>query len=124
MTRDACKWVMAGALMWSAMTGATAANAAGIGWEKQGALQACLDAEIKRWLDARVELVVNEDPTAGDINDAKVAQWATQALKGCTAKAGGAADASSEQHFMKYMAHWREHIFNAANEIRRRGRPD
>ena len=124
MTRNACKWLVAGALMWTAMTAATAANASGIRWEKQGAFQACLDAEAKRWLDARVELVVNDDPAAGDVNDAKVAEWATTALKGCGGKAGATADAASEQQFIKYMAHWREHIFNAAAEIRQRGRPD
>lgn len=101
-----------------------AAQASGIGWEKRGAFETCLDAEAKAWLQARVELVVNEDPAAGQVDDAGVATWAAGALKSCAGKAGGAADAGSEQVFMRYMAHWRDHIFKAADEIRRRNRPD
>jgi hypothetical protein len=74
-------------------------------------------------LDAKVELVVNDDPAAGEMDDASVASWAADALKSCATKAGGG-DGASEQLFMRYMAHWREHIFKAADEIRRRGRPD
>jgi hypothetical protein len=52
-----------------------------------------------------------------------VAGWATQALKDCSTKPPGA-DPASELQFMKYMAHWRDHIYKGAEEIRRRGRPD
>jgi hypothetical protein len=52
-----------------------------------------------------------------------VAQWATEALKTCAAKAGGS-DAASEQQFMRHMAHWREHIYRAADALRRQDRPD
>jgi hypothetical protein len=126
MTRNAYRWaaVPVGLLAWAAVgAGGSAALASGIGWEKQGAFQSCLDAEAKTWLQAKVELVVNEDPTASEINDSAVATWATDALKGCATKAGGA-DAASERLFMRYMAHWRDHIFKAADELRRKARPD
>ena len=71
-----------------------------------------------------VELVVNEDPAASEINDAAVAAWTAETLKGCASKAGATADPASEQQFVKHMAYWREHIFKAADEIRRRGQPD
>ena len=100
------------------------AQAAGVVWEKPGgAFQACLDGKARAWIGAKVELVVNEDPDMGAIDDAAVAQWATQALKECAEKAKGA-DPASEQQFMRYMAHWRDHIYTAANEIRSRARPD
>jgi hypothetical protein len=125
MKRNVAEWAAAaaGALgcIAVASTGGLA-QAAGIGWETVGAFQLCLDAKAKSWIASRVELVVNEDPRAGNIDDAAVAMWATEALKDC-AKAGGA-DAASEQRFMKYMAHWRDHIYKAADDIRRRSRPD
>jgi hypothetical protein len=131
MTRKEHGWAVtsaAGVLLWctvSIFAGASApAQAAGIGWEKRGgAFQACLDGKAQAWIGAKVELVVNEDPEMGAIDDAAVAQWATQALKECAVKAAGA-DAASEQQFRKYMAYWRDHIYAAANEIRSRARPD
>lgn len=126
MRRNAYRWaaVPAGLLVWATgIAGDSPAQAAGIAWEKQGTFQTCLDAQTKGWLDAKVELVVNDDPRASEMDDASVAGWATDALKGCATKAGGA-DAAAEQQFMRYMAHWRDHIFKAADEIRRRGRPD
>jgi hypothetical protein len=95
----------------------------GIAWEKRGPLQSCLDGRFKGWLDAKVELVVNEDPAASEMSDTAVATWAADALRDCATKSGGS-DAASEQQFMRYMAHWRDHIFKAADEIRRRGSPD
>jgi hypothetical protein len=126
MQRKAYRWgaSTAGVLLCSAVASATVAHAAGIGWEARGALQACLDTEVQGWINTRAALVANDDPAAGDIDDAAVAAWAMQALKGCAGKVGGAADAASEQRFMKYMAHWREHIYSAADEFRTRARPD
>jgi hypothetical protein len=125
MRRKAYRWaaLTAGVLLCTAVARATFAQAAGIGWETQGSLQVCLDAEAKRWIDARAALVANDDPAVGDIDDARVAAWAAQALKACAGKAGGA-DAASEQRFVKYMAHWREHIHRAAELLRARARPD
>jgi hypothetical protein len=124
MTRNACEWAVlsVGALLWTVVAGADGAHAAGIEWETHGAFQTCLDEKVKAWLDARVELVVNDDPSVGNIDDPAVAAWAADALRGCAAK--GASDPGSEQRFMKYMAHWREHIYRAADEIKRKARPD
>jgi hypothetical protein len=126
MTLNAYRWaaVPAGLLAWAAAAfNGGAALASGIAWEKQGAFQTCLDAEARTWLQAKVELVVNEDPAASEIDDTSVATWATGALRGCATKAGGA-DAASERQFMRYMAHWRDHIFKAADELRHKARPD
>jgi hypothetical protein len=112
-----------GVLLWIGAATAAPAQAAGIGWEKQGAFQACLDAKAKAWIGAKVELVVNDDPDMGAIDDMAVAQWAALALKECAGKTA-AADPASELHFMKYMARWRDHIYAAAEDIRRRSRPD
>ncbi|MBO0766065.1 MAG: hypothetical protein J2P50_15960 [Hyphomicrobiaceae bacterium] len=126
MWRSERGWALAssvGVLVWAVVLGDVPAAAAGIDWQKPGAFQACLDAKAKAWIDAKVELVVNDDPNMGAIDDAAVAEWATRALRECGAKASGG-DPASEQQFMKYMAHWRDHIYKAADEIRRRGRPD
>jgi hypothetical protein len=119
------KWaaILVGALSGIAVAGAGLAQAASIGWETRGAFQVCLEAEAQKWLDAKVALVVNDDPAAGNMDDATVAGWATGALKSCAANAGSA-DAASEQQFMRYMAHWRDHIYRAAQDLRRRDRPD
>jgi len=104
------------------VAGVGAESSAGIEWEKQGAFQACLEYKAVAWIGAKVELVVNDDPDMGAINDHAVAVWATQAVKECTAKSP--ADPASELRFMKYMAHWRDHIYKAAEEVRRKSRPD
>jgi hypothetical protein len=128
MLRKAYGWALAPAICVGALAIAAVppgpAQAAGIGWEKQGAFQACLDGKAKAWIGAKVELVVNEDPEMGAVDDKAVAAWAAQALQECAATAPPAADSASEQQFMKYMAHWRDHIYAAADEIRRRSRPD
>ena len=130
MTRKERGWAATpaiGILLWSTVWIVPGtidpAQAAGIAWEKQGAFQKCLDGKARAWIGAKVELVVNEDPDMGAINDAAVAQWATQAIKECGDKIAGA-DPASELQFMRYMAHWRDHIYTAASEIRRRARPD
>jgi hypothetical protein len=127
MRRNAYQWaaVPVGVLVWVAtLANGNAAQAAGIKWEKQGAFQTCLDAQTKAWLDARVELVANDDPAAGNIDDTAVATWAADTIKTCATRSGGNTDAASEQQFMRHMAHWRDHIYKAAEEIRHRGRPD
>src|SRR5262245_3292801 len=123
MTRNAYRWaaaVPASLFVWAAslvVGNAGTAQAAGIQWAKQGPFQTCLDGAAKTWLDAKVELVVNDDPAASEMDDPSVAAWAADALKSCATKAGSG-DAASEQQFMRYMAHWRDHIFKAADEIR------
>lgn len=112
----------AGTLLWVAVAGLVAVRAADIGWETKGAYQACLETQAKKWIAAKVELVVNLNPAASKIDDPVVAKWTLQALKACGTQAGR--DQASEQLFVKYMARWREHIDAGATEIRRRVRPD
>jgi hypothetical protein len=89
----------------------------------QGPFESCLQTQAKQWIDARVELVVNGDPAAGDIDDAGVAAWTVETIKTCAGKAGGS-DRAAEHLFARYMAHWREHIDAAAADLKRRARPD
>src|SRR5262245_20272621 len=111
MMRKAYGWALAPTINLAALAllAATSglAQAADIGWEKHGAFQACLDAKAKAWLQAKVELVVNDDPNMGALDDKTVAGWAAGALQDCAAKAPGA-DAASERQFMRYMASWRD----------------
>jgi hypothetical protein len=127
MSRRINGWALSAALSVAAATiaaGGAPAMAAGVGWEKPGgAFQTCLDGKATAWIGAKVELVVNDDPDMGAVNDTAVAEWATKALKECGEKTA-AADPTSELAFMKYMARWRDHIYAAADEIRRRNRPD
>jgi len=108
-------------LLWIAAAGPEAA--AGVAWETSGAFETYLEARAKSWIDAKVELVVSDDPAASNLDDLGVAKWTMQALKGCEAQAGRT-NSTSEQLFVKYMVHWREHIDAAAEEVRRRLRPD
>ena len=69
------------------------------------------------------ELIVNEEPKAGDIDDASVAKWAADTLTACRVQAGGG-DEASEARFTKHMAQWRQHIYDRVQSIRERIRPD
>jgi len=126
MRRRRAGWwaaVSASTLLWAAVASSGAVQAAGIAWETNGPFQACLEAEATAWIAARAELIVNEDPAAGKIDDPAVATWTMQALKACEAKAGRS-DQASEQLFVRYMAHWRGHIDAAAATLKRRSPPD
>jgi hypothetical protein len=126
MARKEHDWTVAPAIVaaWIAAAVPAPAVATGVGWEKPGgAFQACLDGKANAWIGAKVELVVNDDPDVGAIDDNAVAAWAIQAIKECGDKASEA-DPASELQFMMHMAHWRDHIDAAAGEIRRRSRPD
>ena len=87
------------------------------------AFQACLDDHVEQWLKARVNLVLNEDPAAGDIGDASVAKWTVETINSCRGLAGGS-DAQIEQQFVKRMTQWREQIYNAAQRMRELVKPD
>ncbi len=113
----------AGMLLCVAAAGSSALRAAGIEWNTHGALEACLDAHVRIWIEARAALVLNDDPTASDIDDLAVAAWTVQTISTCQAKAGRG-NAASEQLFARYMAHWRQHIDVAVREARRRSPPD
>ncbi|MBX9588861.1 MAG: hypothetical protein K2X43_06130 [Hyphomonadaceae bacterium] len=92
-------------------------------FERATPFQACLDGRLETWVNARAALVVNEDPAAGDIDDAAVARWAIEALEACRTQAGGA-DEASQARFTKHVAHWRQHIYDRVQAIRERTRPD
>ncbi len=72
---------------------------------------------------ARSELVVNEDPKAGDIDDASVARWTVETVGTCRAQAGGG-DQDVEARFTKRVAQWRQHIYDRVQSIRELVRPD
>jgi hypothetical protein len=56
--------------------------------------------------------LVNEDRRAKSLDDAAVAAWTAATLEDCRKK--GAAEADSINHFGRYMARWREHVFDHA----------
>jgi hypothetical protein len=74
-------------------------------------------------VQARAELVLNEDAQAGSIDDASVAQWTNETMDACRAQAGGG-DAESEARFAKHLARWRTHIYDLVQSIRQRAGPD
>ena len=92
-------------------------------WERAGPFQACLEGRFETWVNARVELIVNEEPKAGDIDDTSVATWAVETLAACRIQAGGG-DEASEARFTKHMAQWHQHIYDRVQSIRERVRPD
>src|SRR3990172_127949 len=92
-------------------------------WERAGPFQACLEQSFDKWLLARAELVLNEDPQAGDIDDVAVARWTVQTVDACRARAGGG-DEESVARFAKHVARWREHIYDLVQSIQQRTRPD
>src|SRR5262245_55635329 len=106
-----------------AVIGSQDAGAAGIGWESRGAFETCLESRLNDWVRAKAELVVNEDPAAGEVDDMDVALWAATALEGCESQAGHG-NQTSENQFSRHMAHWREHIHSIAQTVRQRVRAD
>ena len=92
-------------------------------WVSASPFQACLEGQFDKWVQARAELVLNEDPQAGAIDDRAVAEWAAGILQSCSAQAGGG-DAATEARFTKHMARWREHIYDLVQRIRQRAGPD
>lgn len=99
------------------------ARAAGLAFAKAGPYETCLQAEAETWLNARAEDVVNGADSVKTLDDAKVAAWAVGTLKACGAK-GAPADAGNDAAFAKYMAHWREHLYELARVIRAKGGSD
>jgi len=111
-----------GTLLGCAAALAASANAASIA-ERAGPFQACLEGRFEKWVNGRSELVVNEDPKAGDVDDAAVARWALETVGSCRAQAGGG-DQDAEARFTKRVAHWRQHIYDRVQNIRELARPD
>ena len=100
-----------------------AARADVINWERTGQFESCLDQQVNSWINSKAELVINEDPSASDLDDIDVALWAVTALQGCEQQAGRG-NQTSERRFSRHMAHWREHIHTVAQAVRRRGGSD
>jgi hypothetical protein len=112
--------LLACAVFLTVMSGSV--TAAQIG-ERAGPFQACLEGRFETWLNTRVEIIVNEEPKAGDIDDASVAKWAAETLVACRVQASGG-DEASEARFTKHVAQWRQHIYDRVQSIRERVRPD
>jgi hypothetical protein len=109
-----------GVALWAGIQGAEAAP---IAWERQGPFQTCLEGRLQSWVDDKAELVVNDNPAASDLDDFVVALWTAQALESCEAQVGRS-DHAAVVRFSTHMAHWRQHIHDVAETIRRRSRPD
>jgi hypothetical protein len=98
-------------------------QAAEILFPSSGALESCLQTSVGKWVQAQAELQVNEDPAASKIDDAEVAAWTNAALDSCRKQVGTGSKAA-EEVFMRYMTRWRDHVFDLASSIRRRGQSD
>jgi hypothetical protein len=85
---------------------------ANIGFVRNGPFELCLNGAYADWLQKQAELLVNEDRRAKGLDDAAVAAWTAATLEDCRKK--GAAEADSINHFGRYMARWREHVFDHA----------
>jgi hypothetical protein len=105
------------------LLGCNGASAASIAWAKQGAFEACLEVSLEKWLQAQAELVVNEDPAAGRLDDAAVAKWTIDTLAQCRTQAGGG-NPDSESRFTGHMVRWRNHVYDLASTIRQKGASD
>jgi hypothetical protein len=116
---------MRAALTLAAIAGAAAAaQAAGITWgERHGQFESCLEDRANAWVNAKAELIINDDPAAGDVDDMDVALWAVTALQTCEQQTGQRSQ-TSEGRFSQHMAHWREHIYGVAQAVRQRVRAD
>ena len=116
--RARCPLIVAGLMLLSSPS-----QAAEIRFPSSGALESCLETSVVKWMQAQAELQVHEDPAAGTINDADVAAWSNAALDSCR-KQVGAGNKASEDVFARYMLRWRDHVFDVASSIRRRGQSD
>jgi hypothetical protein len=115
-------WAAFGILLaWVASLEAT--TAAPITWDKKGAFEACLESRLDTWLATQAQLQVNEDPDADKLDDGVVATWTVETIDRCRS-AGQAAGAASADRFAKHMAQWRQHIYDLASDIRKKGQSD
>jgi len=118
LQRARCPLVVAGLMLLSSPS-----QAAEIRFPSSGALESCLETSVGKWVQIQAELQVNEDPAASKIDDANVVAWANAALDSCR-KQVGAGNKASEEIFTRYMSRWRDHVFDLASSIRRRGQSD
>lgn len=94
-----------------------------INFPRGGAYETCLDTAFGKWALAQAELQVNEDPAAQNVDDAAVGVWMRTTLDDCR-KTTSRGDAVSEEVFARHVSRWREHVFDLASSIRRRGQSD
>jgi hypothetical protein len=118
-------WRRNGALfVWASLSAAVSGSATGAQiWERAGPFHVCIEGRFETWIAAQAELVVNEDPRAGNTDDAAVAKWTAETLEACRAQTG-AGDRQAEAHFVKHMSRWRERIDELVQKIHARVRPD
>ena len=112
---------MAGGMLGIATIGVTAAGA-DVGFIRNGPFEVCLNGAYAAWLQHQAELLVNEDKRVRSMNDASAAAWTASTTDDCRKK--GEASAISVDQFSRYMARWRDHVFDHADNIRRRGQSD
>jgi hypothetical protein len=115
------RFMLAGVLLAVATSLATSA-CADIGFARRGPFEACLDGAYDTWVKTQAEHLVNVGRRPQSLDDAAVAAWTLTTLDDCRKK--GAAEPGSIDHFGRYMARWREHVFDLAASIRRRGQSD
>jgi hypothetical protein len=99
------------------------AQAAEITWDRKSPFQGCLAAGLNKWLEIQVDTLTNEDPASWRTDDRAVATWTVDALAACKAKAGDG-DEATEGRFTKYMAQWRQHVYELVENVRQQGKPD
>ncbi len=99
------------------------AQAAEIGFPSSGALESCLETSVGKWMQTQAELQVNEDPAANKISDANVTAWTNSTFDNCR-KQVGTGNKAAEDIFRRHMSRWRDHVFDLASSIRRRGHSD
>lgn len=112
-----------GTMLLAALLLAPPAGAATVTWAAKGPFEACLESNLETWLGTQAVREVNEETSIKPLDDAEVAKWAASVLVMC-AEQRSTANPASEDLFVKYMARWREHIYDRAVEIRRRGISD
>jgi hypothetical protein len=123
---SAARWrgrLLGAAAVLALAAGLPLAGAGAITFSRSGPFEACLEAAFDTWVKAQAELMVNEDARAQSLDDAAVAAWTIAALEDCRTRTK-AGDAASEDIFTRHLSRWRQHIFDLASSIRRRGQSD
>lgn len=99
------------------------AHAGKIPWTGSGAYEVCLEEGANAWLAHTAELIVANDESARATGDADVAALVIGLMKTCSGKAQPA-DPANDAAFTKYMARWRDHVYELARAIRATGGAD
>ena len=94
-----------------------------INFRDNGAFENCLGTAFGKWVQEQAELQVNDDLSAQTLDDRRVASWAGETVEECV-KLAQTRDAGAEDIFLRHMSYWRQHVFDLASSIRRRGQSD